>query len=125
MYDIPLNLQRRFEQRWTARFLSWNWPRPKRTGIKPILAKTKRKPAGLKRRARGLHRRCERGPEPAPLSLSAAGPIFGIRERPHGLAAQPSTQAQKSRRSGSGCGGSFLLSLSVTSKVKIMMLARG
>jgi hypothetical protein len=43
MYDIPLNLQRRFEQRWTARFLSWNWPRPKRTGIKPILAKTKRK----------------------------------------------------------------------------------
>jgi hypothetical protein len=46
-------------------------------------------------------------------------------EHPYGLAAQPFTQAQKSRRSGSGCGGSFVLSLSVTSMVKIMMLARG
>jgi hypothetical protein len=35
------------------------------------------------------------------------------------------SQAQKSRRSGSGCGGFSVLSLNVTSKVKIMMLARG
>jgi hypothetical protein len=53
-----LDLQRSFEQRWAARFLRWQLPRPKSTGmqsgIKPILAKTKRKPAGLKRRALGL-----------------------------------------------------------------------
>jgi hypothetical protein len=55
MSNISLDLQRRFEQQWAARFLRWHWPRPKSTGmqsgIKPILAKTKRKPAGLKRRA--------------------------------------------------------------------------
>jgi hypothetical protein len=51
MNNIPLDLQRRFEQQWAARFLRWHWPRPKSTGIKPILAKTKRKPAGLNRRA--------------------------------------------------------------------------
>ena len=32
--------------------------------------KSKRKPTGLKRRARDLYRRCERGPEPAPLLLA-------------------------------------------------------
>ena len=55
MSNNPLDLQRRFEQQWAARFLRWDPPRPKSTGmqsgIKPILAKTKRKPAGLKRRA--------------------------------------------------------------------------
>jgi hypothetical protein len=55
MSNTPLDLQRRFEQRWAARFLRWDRPLPKSTamqgGIKPILAKTKRKPAGLKRQA--------------------------------------------------------------------------
>jgi hypothetical protein len=55
MSNIPLDLQRRFEQQWAARFLRWDRPRPKSTGmqsgIKPVLAKTKRKRAGLKRRA--------------------------------------------------------------------------
>jgi hypothetical protein len=52
MSSIPLDLERRCEQRRAARFL-----RPlasaasQKRGIKPILAKTKRKPAGLKRRA--------------------------------------------------------------------------
>jgi hypothetical protein len=57
MSNTPLDLQRRFEQQWTARFLRWQRPRPKSTGqsaTKPILAKAKRKPAGLKRRASGL-----------------------------------------------------------------------
>jgi hypothetical protein len=52
MSNTPLDLQRRFEQQWAARFLRWHWPRPKSTGmqsgIKPILAKTKRKTRRIK-----------------------------------------------------------------------------
>jgi hypothetical protein len=60
MSDIPLHLQRRFEQRWAARFTSSPVasPAPKGHGLKgtvnslPRTAKAKEKPAGLKRRVK-------------------------------------------------------------------------
>jgi hypothetical protein len=58
MSAIPLHLQRRFEQRWAARFVSpVASAAPKRVGSKatpknsPRLAKAKEKPAGLSERA--------------------------------------------------------------------------
>jgi hypothetical protein len=59
MCDIPLDLQRRFEQRWAARFV----PPAVSTALKkidlkrpvqnlPRIAKAKEKPAGLSQRAR-------------------------------------------------------------------------
>jgi hypothetical protein len=46
MSNTPLDLQRRFERQWAARFLRWQPPRPKSTGmqsgIKPILANKKK-----------------------------------------------------------------------------------
>ncbi len=55
MGDIPLHLQRRFEQRWAARFTSSPGasPAPKSPGLKgtvnslPRTAKAKEKPAGF------------------------------------------------------------------------------
>jgi hypothetical protein len=62
MSIIPLHLQRRFEQRWAARFGSLVIPSvPKNVGLKgspvniaPRAAKAKGKPAGLNRRVRSL-----------------------------------------------------------------------
>jgi hypothetical protein len=58
MCTIPLELQRRFEQRWAARFGSLVVPAaPKNVGLKrltiniaPPAAKAREKPAGLSRR---------------------------------------------------------------------------
>jgi hypothetical protein len=62
MSIIPLHLQRRFEQRWAARFGLLVIPSaPKNVGLKgspvniaPRVAKAKEKPAGLSRRVRSL-----------------------------------------------------------------------
>jgi hypothetical protein len=58
MSAIPLHLQRRFEQRWAARFVSPVAPAaPKSTSLKrpvpnsPRPAKAEEKPAGLSQRA--------------------------------------------------------------------------
>ena len=58
MSEIPLHLQRRFEQRWAARFVSpVASAAPKSIGLKgtvnslPRPAKAKEKPAGLSQRA--------------------------------------------------------------------------
>jgi hypothetical protein len=58
MSGIPLHLQRKFEQRWAARFVSpVTSAAPKRIGLKatlnslPRLAKANEKPAGLNQRA--------------------------------------------------------------------------
>jgi hypothetical protein len=58
MSGIPLHLQRKFEQRWAARFVSpVTSAAPKRIDLKaalnspPRLAKAKEKPAGLNQRA--------------------------------------------------------------------------
>jgi hypothetical protein len=59
MSDIPLHLQRRFEQRWAARFVRPAAPAaPKRLDLKrpihnlPLIAKAKEKDARLSQRAR-------------------------------------------------------------------------
>jgi hypothetical protein len=69
MSSIPLDLQRRFEQRWAARFAS---AAPKSIALNRIVnslpprpAKAKGKPAGVNRRVR------EGGPEPAPVAVTA------------------------------------------------------
>jgi hypothetical protein len=62
MSSIPLDLQRRFEQRWAARFAS---AAPKSIALNRVVNSlprpAKRKPAGVNRRVG------EGGPEPAPL----------------------------------------------------------
>jgi hypothetical protein len=59
MSDIPLDLQRRFEQRWAARFVRpAASTAPKRLDLKrpvhnlPLIAKAKEKPARLRQPAR-------------------------------------------------------------------------
>jgi hypothetical protein len=61
MSSIPLDLQRKFERRWAARFISpATSATPKSTDLKdavgssPSPAKAKEKPAGLSRRARSV-----------------------------------------------------------------------
>ena len=60
MSIIPLHIQRRFEQRWAVRFGSLIPDVSKNVGSKGLpvniarrVAKTKEKPAGLRRRATG------------------------------------------------------------------------
>jgi hypothetical protein len=57
MSPIPLHLQRRFEQRWVARFVPFASAAPKSIGLKgtdnslPRPEKAHEKPAGLRQRA--------------------------------------------------------------------------
>lgn len=66
MSAIPLEIERRFEQRWAARFLLPNKSsgqhsqRPKRTQVTGP-QEPKEKPAVIEQRARSLHRWRERG----------------------------------------------------------------
>jgi hypothetical protein len=77
MSIIPLDVQRRCERRWAARFsrptesVAVRNQRPARESQQIAGPdKSKRKPTGLKRRARDLYRRCERGTEaPRPCAL--------------------------------------------------------
>ena len=61
MSDIPLDLQRRFERRWAAKYASRAASvAPKSIGLKctvsrsPHFTKAKEKPAGLSQRAKSL-----------------------------------------------------------------------
>ena len=75
MCDVPLDVQRKFERRWGARFAQ---PAPKEQNLKgrintlPPLPNPKEKPVGLKRRACNLHHRCARGPEAPPIACCPA-----------------------------------------------------
>ena len=67
MADIPLDLQRRFERRWAARFVRAAAPkkqeleRQDRQLTEP--GRAKEKPTGLSRWASDLHQQCKRGVE--------------------------------------------------------------
>jgi hypothetical protein len=71
MSGIPLHIQRHFEQRWVARFVSpASSTAPKRLDLKrpvhnlPLIAKAKEKPARLSQRGgyESANRLCTRGP---------------------------------------------------------------
>jgi hypothetical protein len=83
-----------------AELARWSSPQP----AEPIMATMW--PVRYSAPATPLNYRSFRRTSPAALLSNArlvlhsipTGPILGMRERPHGLAAQPSTQAQKTRR---------------------------
>jgi hypothetical protein len=75
MASIPLDLQRRFEQRWAAKFFFRPDPNaPKTQELKPQVqqqrqpAKANEELAGLGARVSSLHQRCERETDEVPRS---------------------------------------------------------
>jgi hypothetical protein len=73
MASIPLHLQRRFEQRWAAKFLFRPDPNAPKTQElethdqqQAAPAKANERLAGLGGRVSGLHQRCERETHEAP-----------------------------------------------------------
>jgi hypothetical protein len=75
MASIPLDLQRRFEQRWAAKFFFRPDPNASKTQELKTQVSSRRQPAkaneelaGLAARVSSLHQRCERETDDVPRS---------------------------------------------------------